>query len=253
MKEISKNLLDKKYFIFDIDGTLVDSMGMWNLIDQSAVISASGIFVSEEEIKMVRDAVLYSEDNLGGNIYDLFYAEMIQRYNLNLSVEEYKKLRLDYARHLSVNEVDFKPGAGEFLLMLHLLGKKIGIATTTTKAQLETYSTESVKMKDKVKINKVANAIVTCEDVTFKKPHPEAYNKVVELLGAKKRECVVFEDSLAGVMAAKEAGLEVVAVYDPSAANEQEYIAQLVDYQVESFDELIKVLELDDMQSGLNF
>lgn len=248
MKQIDNEILGKKYFIFDIDGTLVDSMRMWNLIDQAAVYNASGIFVSEEDIKTIRDAVLYNENNIGGNIYELFYQEIISVFGLNMSVEEYRQVRHDYANRMSREEIDFKPGAGEFLQAIKLLGKKIGIATTTTNAQLEIYSSQNEKMKKKAEIKKIADAIVACEDVTYKKPNPEAYLKVLERLGAKQEECIVFEDSINGVISAKNAGLEVVAIYDESAAGEQHLIEKIADYKVESFEELIKILGLDKHQ-----
>ena len=253
MEQITGKLLDKKYFIFDIDGTLVDSMEMWNTIDQVAILRASGEFVDTEDVKTIRDSVIYGEDNLGGNIYEAFYAELIALFHLNMTVEEYKDSRRELEKRLSIEEVNFKPGAGEFLQILKMLGKKIGIATTTTKGQIDIYSNQNVKMKKIVSLQKVADALVTCHDVTFKKPHPEAYFKVVELLGANPEECVVFEDSLPGVMAAKEAGLDVVAVFDKSAENEQEFIAQLADYQVESFDEIIKILGLESLQEKINY
>lgn len=249
MKQISDKILDKKCFIFDIDGTLVDSMGMWNLVDQAAIYNASGLMVEAEDVKALRDSVLYAENNLEGNIYDLFYAEVIKQYGLNVSVEEYKAARHDYAEHISTNELDFKPGAAEFLNAIKSLGKKIGIATTTTRRQLDIYSEKNSKMSAQAPLKKLADAIVACEDVKRKKPDPEAYLKAVELLGAKKEDCIVFEDSLSGAIAAKEAGLELVVVYDDSAKGEQHYLERLADYKVESFDELIKALSFE--QSGM--
>ena len=253
MKEINAKLLDKKYFIFDIDGTLVDSMSMWNLVDQVAIFNLTGREISEEEIKSFRDGVLYHANNLSGDIYKLFYEAVIDKYNLGVTVEEYEFLRHDNADMLSVNAVDFKPGAGEFLQKLKLLGKKIGIATTTTKPQLQLYCERNKNMPQKANINKLADAIVACEDVTHKKPHPEAYLKVVEKLGANPKDCIVFEDSLNGIIAAKDAGLEVCAVYDRTAEAEQDLINKIADYKVLSFDELIKCLGLENVQGKINY
>lgn len=252
MKDISTELLNRKYFIFDIDGTLVDSMSMWNLVDQIAIFELTGQQISEEEIKAFRDSVLYHANNISGDIYRLFYASVIQQYGLGVTVEEYEHHRHDNADMLSVNVVDFKPGAGEFLQMLKILGKKIGVATTTTKPQLELYSERNINMPKKANINKIADAIVACEDVTHKKPHPEAYIKVVEKLGAKPEECIVFEDSINGMIAAKEAGLEVCAVFDKTAVAEQDLINKVADYKVYSFDELIKALGLENLHARVN-
>ena len=253
MKQIDAKLLDKKYFIFDIDGTLVDSMSMWNLVDQIAIFELTGQQVSEEEIKSFRDGVLYHAGNIAGDIYKIFYAAVIDAYGLNMTVEEYEAMRHDNADYLSVNEVDFKPGAGEFLQILKKIGKKIGIATTTTKRQLEIYSTENKNMPRKASINKVADIVVACEDVVNKKPSPEAYLKVIQQFGAKPEDCIVFEDSINGVIAAKEAGLEVCAVFDRTAFGEQDLIDKVADYKVYSFDELIKVFGLENLQAKVNY
>lgn len=253
MKQIGNKFLNKKYFIFDIDGTLVDSMSMWNLIDQRAVYNATGVMVDEDLIKNIRDNALYSKDNIGGKIYDLFYQEIINYFGINMSVEEYKKFRHDYSEELSKNKVDFKAGASEFMQMLKLLGKKIGVATTTTKTQLDIYCNQNENMKRKSNIKEYADVIVTCEDVVYKKPDPEAYLKVVETFGAKPEECIVFEDSINGVMAAKNAGLEVCAVYDKSAKQEQDLIEKYADFKVESFDELIKALRIEGLLEQLQY
>ncbi len=250
MKQISNEILDKKCFIFDIDGTLVDSMEMWNLVDQAAIFNSSGQMVEAEEIKALRDSVLYAQNNIEGNIYELFYAEVIKQYGLGISVEEYKRARHDYAVHISTNELDFKPGAAEFLNVVKALGKKIGIATTTTRSQLDIYSEQNQRMKAQAPLKKLADAIVACEDVKRKKPDPEAYLKVVKLLGAKKGDCIVFEDSLSGAISAKDAGLEVVVVYDESAKGEQHYLEMIADYKVDSFNEIINSLEIGKSSMG---
>ena len=245
MKKITGKLLDKKYFIFDIDGTLVDSMGMWNLVDQTTIFNQTGLLVDCEDIKALRDSVLYAENNLGGNIYDLYYKEVIKHFGLNITPDEYGLLRRELADFISLNEIDFKPGAARFLQILKECGKKIGIATTTTRRQLEIYSEKNEKMHKQAPLKVMADAIVACEDVSRKKPDPEAYLKVVEDLGAKLHDCIVFEDSLSGTISAKNAGLEVVSVYDESAQAEQHLIEQICDYKIESFEELIKILGLD--------
>ena len=245
MKKITEQLLYKKYFIFDIDGTLVDSMGMWNLVDQVTIFNQTGIEVSVEDIKMLRDTVLYDPNNIGGDIYDIFYQEVVNTFGINLTSEQYGMLRRELADYISENELDFKPGAGEFLQILNKLGKKIGITTTTTRRQFGFYGEKNKKMVDQAPLTKLASAIVVCEDVEKKKPDPEAYLKTVEKLGAKKKDCIVFEDSLSGAIAAKSAGLDVVAVFDESAKNEQDRLEMIVDYKIESFDELIKILGLE--------
>lgn len=249
MKKIDQKMLDKKYFIFDIDGTLVDSMPMWNLVDQKVLFENFGIQVDPMDIKVFRDSVLYNSQNVHGDIYMIYYEELIKYFNLGISAEEFRMLRHDLSNYLSINELDFKPGAAEFLNILKLFGKKIGIATTTIKRQYDIYENHNQKMIKQAPLKKLVEAKVLCEDVTRKKPDPEAYLKVMQLLHAKPEECIVFEDSLNGILAAKDAGIEVCAVFDESAANEQDVIDKIADYKVESFAELIKILGLEKIQN----
>lgn len=248
MKEITGKLLDKKYFIFDIDGTLVDSMPMWNLIDQKVLFDNFGIAVAAEDIKAFRDSILYDDRHVSGDIYAIYYEEFVKLFNLGITGKDFKRLRYNLATHLSVYELDFKNGAPEFLNVLKMLGKKIGVATTTTRKQYSIYEDLNQKMIKQAPLKKIVDAVVLCEDVTRKKPDPEAYLKVMQMLGAKPEECIVFEDSLNGVMAAKTAGIEVCSVYDESARNEQDVIAKIADYKVESFSELVKTLGFDKPQ-----
>ena len=248
MKNIDSGLLDKKYFIFDLDGTLIDSMGMWNLVDQKVLFDNFGVEVNQEDIKIFRDAVLYDAQNIGGDIYNLYYESLINFFNLGISSDEFKKLRYDLSNKISIYGLDYKSGADKFLNLLKQMGKKIGVATTTTKKQYEIYGTKNIQMIQKAPLKKLVDAVVLCEDVQRKKPDPEAYLLVMNKLGAKPEECIVFEDSLNGILAAKNAGIEVCAVFDKSAQNEQDVIDKIVDFKIDSFDQLIDKLNFEKMQ-----
>ena len=246
VKDITIDLLKKKYFIFDIDGTLIDSMGMWSLVDQKLVYEYTGRLVEEMELKAFRDGVLYHIGNVHGNIYMIYYEELIRHYGLDLTAEEYNDRRQEMSQKISENELDYKPGAGEFLRLLKGLGKKIGVVTTTTTQQYDIYENRNEKICKQAPLKAVVDKKVLCEDVQRKKPDPEAYLKIVHLFGCKPEECLVFEDSFNGIVAAKTAGLDVVAVRDNSASNERELIDKVADYKVDSFDEMIKALCLEE-------
>ena len=81
--------------------------------------------------------------------------------------------------------------------------------------------------------------IVRKEDVHHKKPHPEVYLNVLEHYQANPMECIVFEDSLHGIMAAREAGIETVNVYDKYSDGNREAINKLTDYRIDSFYDFI--------------
>ncbi len=75
------------------------------------------------------------------------------------------------------------------------------------------------------------------------KPNPEIFLKVVETLHVKKEECLIFEDSLVGVQAAKSAGIQVVAMYDKYSDGERDEIQKLADYQIDNYFDVVNVLE----------
>ena len=249
MKEITSEILEKKYFIFDIDGTLIDSMGMWNLVDQQVIFNQLGVMVDIDEIKAFRDSVIYNNQNVHGDIYMTYYAELIKYLGLDMTPEQYREELTKMSNHLSVNELDYKPGADEFLKAIKQMGKKVGVATTTIRSQYDIYENKNQKLIKKAPLKNLVDVKVLCEDVTRKKPDPEVYLKVLADFGCDAKDCIVFEDSLNGIISAKEAGIDVVAVYDDSAKNEQELIDKITDYKVESFEVLMRILGLDKSQN----
>ena len=82
--------------------------------------------------------------------------------------------------------------------------------------------------------------IYTREDVREIKPNPEIYLRVMQELNALPEECLIFEDSLIGIEAAKRAGVQSVAVYDRYSDGEREQINALADYQLESYTKLLE-------------
>lgn len=243
MKPITEKILDKKYFIFDIDGTLIDSMSMWNLVDQHILFEKFGISASQEDIKAFRDSVIYDDKNVHGNIYMIYYEELVKLFNLDVSAQEFKAMRNELSNYISIYELDYKSGADKFLNLISEQGKKIAVATTTTYSQYDIYENKNQNLIKKAPFKKLIDVAVLCEDVKRKKPDPEAYLLAMKKLGAKPEECIVFEDSLNGVISAKDAGIEVCAIFDESAKSEQEIIEKIADYKIASFDELVKILE----------
>lgn len=248
MKDISSELLKRKYFIFDIDGTLLDSMPMWTYVDQ-VVLGDFGIIVNAEELKAFRDSVVYNKQNIHGDIYGTYYEELIKLFELNITADEFQEKRKHIANYIAVYELAYKKGADVLLKKLKNIGKKIGIVSTTTNDQYSIYENESINIKKNAPLKKLVDKKVLCDDVTRKKPDPEAYLKIISMFDCKPEECIVFEDSLNGVIAAKDAGLDVVAIYDDSAKYEQEIIHKIADYKIDNFNDFIKQTGLDKSQS----
>ena len=94
-------------------------------------------------------------------------------------------------------------------------------------------------MLDEMNIKDTFDLIVTKEEVTKKKPDPEVYTLIANHFNVKKDECLIFEDSITGVMAAYRAGIEVVNIYDKYADMDREKINELTDYFIRDYKEFI--------------
>ena len=237
------DLTTKKYMIFDMDGTLIDSIGIWNITDHRLVRELSDQEISLDTIQKDRDFFL--ETNQGADIYLEYCDYLIQKYGINISKEELLKLRWDISGKYLTHDMDFKDGAAELIKLLKEQGFTLILATATTQTQIDIYANQNVRMREKANIAEVFDLIIRKEDVEHKKPHPEIYLSVLRHYNAKPEECLVFEDSLHGIMASKEAGIETVNIYDKYSDKDRESIDTLADYKIATFRDFISYLSTD--------
>ncbi len=243
MKNLNElNLNTKKYMIFDMDGTLIDSIGVWNRVDQELIKRFGGINISLDFIQKERDGFLHA--NQDSDIYLAFCEYLIKKYNMSIqNPKELLQLRWDISGEILETEMDFKPDAPDLILKLKKLGFTLVLATMTTQIQLNIYSRKNQRMLSQMNIEEVFDFITRKEDVKNKKPHPEIYLKIMEKYGAAPNECLIFEDSYTGVLASNNAGIEVVNVYDKYAEVDRDKIDSLADYSIQNYREFIDFIE----------
>lgn len=100
---------------------------------------------------------------------------------------------------------------------------------------MNVYCNDNHNIIDQANIRNIFSVVFTKDDVSNRKPHPEVHYKIMEKFGVTKEECLIVEDSLIGVEAAKAAGIEVAVMYDQYSDGDRDKIDCLSDYQFEDF------------------
>lgn len=207
-----------KAAIFDLDGTLVDSMGLWEELPYR-YLSLHQQTTSEDLNVVFRKMTLTQS------------AEYYQtHYGITKSTEQI----IDEINHLIYDYysscVKVKKGIKEYLDQLSKHHVKMCIATATSRELVE------------VCINNLGLAdyfdfILTCDEIKEGKEQPTIYLKAVEKMQTKIEETWVFEDAYHAIVTCKQAGFKVVGVYD-KAETKQTEIKQIVDIYINDFTEL---------------
>lgn len=226
--------------IFDLDGTLIDSNGIHNYLDIELVHSL-GNKKNSAEILKERDEFI--KNNTTGDIYLNFCNYLSTKYNSDLSGKEILQYRRELSKKLS-KDIKYKPDADKIIKYLKNQNIKLALATVSRKETINIYINENENIKNKCNIKDYFNLIVTKDDVKFKKPNPEVYNKIIRFFQIDDlSKCIVIEDSLTGVLAAKNANLDVMVIYDKYSDKDREKINELADYKISNYKELINLFE----------
>ena len=212
-------LKDIEAVIFDLDGTLIDSMWMWEDIDIE--------YLAQFGLSMPEDL----QDCIEGMSFSETAAYFKERFLLPVTLEEIKAEWNKMAWDKYANEVPFKTGAISFLEYLKENEIKTGIATSNSK--------ELVKLVlEKHKVAHLFDSIHTSCEVKKGKPAPDIYELVASELQVEPRNCLVFEDVVQGIMAGKNAGMKVCAIYDEFTREMDEKKKELSNYYINSFEEI---------------
>lgn len=240
--EKNKNLLlGAKAVIFDMDGTLIDSIGVWNQVDQALMEAMGGPAEDEMAVGRRRDSFLAAHGD-DENPY-LSYCLALARYcSCHWRGEEVFRKRYEISRDFLIHRVDYKDGAPEVIKRLHSLGKTLVIATTTKRANMDIYRSLNDNIRKKAPLDRYFTAIYTREDVSSIKPSPEVHEKLMADLGLTKEDCFIFEDSLAGVEAAKAAGIPLGVIYDRYSEGDREKLRDMVDFRYDSWQDVLETL-----------
>lgn len=232
----------KQIIIFDMDGTLIDSIGAWNKIDMELIRELGGLEeLNEIEIQKQRDNKL-REFSKSENPYIEYCDFLSSKYDSGLTGEETLKKRYDIAQNYLKNEIDYKEDVPELLKLLKDKNYTLVIASTTRRKNMDIYCNENTNIISKANIKDYFSILYTREDAKEIKPNPEIYLRILNELKARKEQCLIFEDSLIGIEAASNAGIEVVAMYDKYSDIEREEINKKATYNFNNYREVIQTL-----------
>ena len=209
--------------IFDMDGVLADSETLWNDID-AAMLKEHGVTYAGE----------YKQHVLGKSfaLSLQFYKE---QFNLSPTVEELVVRRTAIAADYYGNHIEMFPDAPHVLQTLRDNNLRIGMATSSVSELAHAFLARH-KLRD------FFDTIVGGEEVQHGKPSPDIYLRAAQKLGAQPSQCLVVEDSLAGVQAGKSAEMLVAAIPDEAFADRRDYQGR-ADFILNNLGEVLGVVE----------
>ena len=196
-----------KLAIFDLDGTLVDSMHYWSIAPLDYIKEKNIDITIDQELSdkflsmSLVESAIYFKENYG-------ITDPIDEICLDID----KKMEYYY-----LNYVELKPGILDLIKKLDNLGIKMAIATATDHFLVD-------EVLDKLNINKYFTYTLTSTEVGSSKQKPDIYLKIAEHFNATPEESMIFEDLPYGIISGNGAGFHTVGVYDKPSVHHQKTI-----------------------------
>jgi len=203
--------------VFDMDGTLVDSEAFGAQLD-NMFLERFGHQIDEE----------FAERLVGANGKKAF--EMIKEHfqmphALESLIEDYRKFTLE--KWKAVPDLRLNQGIPELIARLQASNLPLALATSAHKDRLDIFL-------ERLQLKQAFHAVVCGDDVAHSKPAPDIYLRAAEMIHVDPRDCVAIEDSKAGALSAKVAGMKVVGY--KIATNKQDL--SIADRIIDHFDDL---------------
>ena len=206
-------------YLFDLDGTLIDSMRQW---------SQKMLLILERENIPYPEDLIQKITPLG----DRKTAEYFIRLGVKKTAEEILAAMDEYARDEYAHKIPLKPYVKEYLVQLKRRGASLYVLTASPHALTDVC----------LKRNGVWDCfenVWSTDDFGLVKSEPQIYHAVAAKLGGREEDILFFDDNLLALTAAKKAGLQTVGVFDASSLSSEEDFRRCSDRYIHSFQDLL--------------
>lgn len=214
-----------KAIIFDLNGTMINDMWYHTLAWEDILNNDLGGNFTREEVKQ--------------NMYGKNHELLVRMFGEGrFTVEEMDKLSLEKEKRYQqafLPELKLLPGLQEFLEQAHNKGILMAIGSAAIPFNIDF-------VLDGLNIRKYIQVVVSADDVTVSKPHPETFIKAAQLLNVPPQDCLVFEDVPKGAEAAANAGMKAVILTTTHEVDEFNYLDNILHFAPDFTDPYIKSL-----------
>ena len=213
-----------KAAIFDADGTLLDSMGQWNLVPY----------------KYIKSLGVDADENIAEKLFTMTISEaaeyIIDEYDLTVTAEEAVEGMDAIIREFYQNEVELKEGARELLEYFKAREIPMVIGTSTDRDCIEVGL-------ERTGLSSYFDRIYTSTEVGKSKAEPDLFIQAMEFMGSDPEETIVFEDGLYSLKTAATLGMKTVGIFDEVSIANQKEIKELADLYVSEGESLVCLIE----------
>ena len=207
-------------FLFDLDGTLIDSNGIWKDVDRTF---------------LARRGIPYTKAYYDGVAHTIFplAAEFTKRFcQLDESCEAIMSEWMELAHGL-YKQVPLKPGVRAYLEQCRADGARMAIVTSSVPEHCR-------DALEHLEIGRYFERVVFAQELNLEKQSPELWRVAASALGVRPEDCTLFDDSLLSCRGGRAAGMRTVGVYDRYFADDEPQMRQLCDVYVRAFTELLR-------------
>ena len=203
--------MNKKFVIFDMDGTLVDSMAFWRKLGREYLASKGITENVDDVLEQIKPMTMSESSKLFIDVFALEGTpESVEAEMNGMMDEHYRK------------DIPLKQGVREYLEKLCSEGVKMCVASATAEDLMDS-------CLSRLGVGEYFQFILSCETVGAGKRRPDVYFEAAKRLGAEPKDIAVYEDALYAAQTAKAAGFYTVGVYDVSGERNWEQLRKIAD------------------------